>query len=147
MEANTKLSVGDHEEYSEIVSMSTLGKAYETYDQVPVRRNALESNIRPPLKPRVRGQNSGYVNIPPREDENVYDTVVNTYQNVVDTPTQVEEVNYSEITAETDVDKNNYEIIRHSDSGTGTGSGGAEPKEWLPLTKPTTGELTPKGWV
>ena len=140
-------------EYSEIVSMSTLQQAYATYDQLPVRRNALQSNVRPTIKAKAATPQESYVNVPPREEEfyasvpprdeyyNVSTKKV-SYENVATTPTQVEDVNYDVITDETDVDENNYGVVRHSDSGIGTGSGGAEPREWLPHPKTRTSELS-----
>ena len=115
--------------------MSTLGQGYDTYDQVPIRnRPLLDSSSK-----------EYYKKVPPQEEDGIYDFAVDpsceteqpSYDNVVDSSNGVEEVNYDEIVDQTELDENNYGVVRHTDSG--IGSGEAKPGEWLP------GNLQPQG--
>ena len=123
----------DHGEvYDDIVSMSTLGRGCDTHDQVPIRNRPLLDS-------------SSKACMLPQEKENFYDNAVDpsceteqpAYEDVFYLSNGVEEVKYDEIVDQTELDENNYGVVRHTDSG--IGSGEAKPGEWLP------GNLQPQG--
>ncbi len=111
--------------------MSTLGQAYDTYDQVPIRnRPLLDSSRKAHVPPQGFCDNAVD---PSCESEQP------TYDNVVESSNGVEEMNYDVIVDQTELDENNYGVVRHTDSG--IGSGEAKPGEWLPSNLQPQGEM------
>lgn len=104
-------------QFSEIKTMFTLGQGYELYDQLPQRNRPL------PISP----DEVQYGNLPAHKEEGLYDIATEPlseseehYDDVVGTYGLDEADNcYDEIVDRTEVDENNYGIIRCSNTVSG----------------------------
>ncbi len=97
--------------YCEVATMSTLGQGYETYDQVPIRNRPTPSD------------QGCYDSVPAQRDKGFYSNATSpscgsgeqsTYDNIVGTLGTGEEANcYDEIVDPTELDENNYGVVRY----------------------------------